>query len=143
MSEERRLKHLELIQGIITRLSTNAFLLKGWSVVLVSALFALSAADRRMELAAIAFLPALVFWGLDGFFLWRERHYRELYDRVRNQEESKLDLCMKIEEFEKTAPSYLCTVCSKTILPFHFSIIISVLLAVLLAVFLGGEITKG
>ena len=34
-------KHLELIQGVINRLSTNSFLLKGWSVVLVSALFAL------------------------------------------------------------------------------------------------------
>ena len=139
MSEERRLKHLELIQGIITRLSMNAFLLKGWSVVLVSALFALSAADSRKELALVALLPALVFWALDGFFLWRERHYRELYDHVRNQEEGKLDLCMKIEEFQKAAPSYICAVGSKTVLLFHLSIIFSVLLAY----FLGGEITKG
>ena len=26
-------KHLELIQGVINRLSTKSFLLKGWSVV--------------------------------------------------------------------------------------------------------------
>ena len=42
---ERKGKHLEFIQGTVNRLSTNSFLLKGWSVVLVSALFALAAAD--------------------------------------------------------------------------------------------------
>ena len=139
MSEERRLKHLELIQGIITRLSTNSFLLKGWSVVLVSALFALSAADSRMDFALVAFLPAFVFWGLDGFCLWRERHYRELYDHVRKQEDHKIDLSMRIEKFEDATPSYFRAICSKTILPFHLSIMLSVLLVV----FLGDEITKG
>jgi len=44
---ENKPKHLEFIQGVINRLSTNSFLLKGWSVVLVSALFALSAPDSR------------------------------------------------------------------------------------------------
>ena len=32
-------EHLKMIQGIINRLSQNSFLLKGWSVILVSALF--------------------------------------------------------------------------------------------------------
>ena len=36
---ENKQKHLELIQGVINRLSSNSFLLKGWSVVLISALF--------------------------------------------------------------------------------------------------------
>ena len=66
MSDERKLKHLEFIQGVINRLSTNSFLLKGWSVVLVSALFALSAADSQPIFALLACIPAFVFWGLDG-----------------------------------------------------------------------------
>ena len=45
---DSKLKHLEFIQGVINRLSTNSFLLKGWSVVLVSALFALSANDANV-----------------------------------------------------------------------------------------------
>ena len=95
-SDERKLKHLEFIQGIITRLSTNSFLLKGWSVVLVSALFALSAADSRTVFALIAFVPALVFWGLDGFFLWNEKLYRNLYDHVRQQENQDIDFSLPI-----------------------------------------------
>ncbi len=37
MANEQKHKHLELIQGVINRLSTNPFLLKGWSVVLILA----------------------------------------------------------------------------------------------------------
>ena len=69
---ENKRKHLELIQGVINRLSTNSFLLKGWSVVLVSALFALSASDSRPAFVLLAYIPASIFWGLDGFFLWQE-----------------------------------------------------------------------
>lgn len=42
---DNKVKHLEFIQGVVNRLSTDSFLLKGWSVVLVSALFALSASQ--------------------------------------------------------------------------------------------------
>ena len=70
MSDERKIKHLELVQGVINRLSRCSFLLKGWSVVLVSALFALSAADSQPIFAFLAFMPTLVLWGLDGFFIW-------------------------------------------------------------------------
>ena len=72
---ESKTKHLEMIQGVINRLSTNSFLLKGWSVVLVSALFALSAGDSNPAFIFLAYIPTLVFWGLDGYFLWEERKF--------------------------------------------------------------------
>lgn len=59
---DAKLKHLELIQGVINRLAGNSFYMKGWAVVLLSALL------------------VLVFWGLDAYFLWQERLYRVLYD---------------------------------------------------------------
>ena len=37
-----KLKHLEFIQGIITRMANNSFMLKGWAVTLVAGIFALS-----------------------------------------------------------------------------------------------------
>jgi len=40
---EIKLKHLEMIQGIINRMAGNFFLLKGWCITLISALFALAA----------------------------------------------------------------------------------------------------
>ena len=132
MSEERRLKHLEFTQGVINRLSTNSSLLKGWSVVLVSALFALSAVDSRTEFAFLAYIPTVVFWGLDGFFLWHERLYRDLYDHVRQQKEDGLDLSMDITRFKRNGPTWLGATISKTLIPFYGALIFAITLVMCL-----------
>ena len=44
---DRQLTHLQMIQAVITRMAGNSFLIKGWSVTLVAALFALAAADTE------------------------------------------------------------------------------------------------
>src|SRR5436190_19270494 len=88
--------HLEMIQGVINRLSNNSFLLKGWSVVLVSGLFALAAKDSKVLFVCIAYFPCFVFWGLDGYFLWQERLFRELYDKVLAVDSKSIDYSMSI-----------------------------------------------
>ena len=59
-----KVKHLEFIQGVVNRLATNSFRIKGWAVILVSALLALLITQTRADLAWIGFVPVLVFWGL-------------------------------------------------------------------------------
>ena len=134
MSDERKLKHLEFIQGVINRLSTNSFLLKGWSVVLVSALFALSAADSQPIFALLACIPAFVFWGLDGFFLWQEKLYRDLYDEVRQQEVNDVDFSMSTNKFKKVqdAPTWLGSTFSTTLFPLHSALIAAIVLVIYL-----------
>ena len=80
---EAKLKHLEFIQRVIDRLATDSFRMKGWAVVLVSALLVLLAREGRVEFAYIGFVPVLIFWGLNGYFLRQERSFRDLYDHVR------------------------------------------------------------
>lgn len=65
--------HLEMIQGVIARIAGNSFLLKGWSVTIAAALFALAARDSNSQFACIALLPSIVFWGLDAYYLRQER----------------------------------------------------------------------
>jgi hypothetical protein len=77
---ENKLKHLEFIQNVITRLNGNSFLIKGWSVTIVAALFALAAKDSDTRLLLVAYVPVFAFWFLDGFFLSYERRYRDLYE---------------------------------------------------------------
>ena len=91
---QQKLKHLEFIQGVINRLATNSFQMKGWSVVLVAAILVLLARESRLEAAYIALAPILVFWALDGYFLWQERLYRALYNHVRTLEECQIDFSM-------------------------------------------------
>lgn len=129
---ENKTKHLEMIQGIINRLSTNSFLLKGWSVVLVSALFALSAADSATAFVFLAYIPAIVFWGLDGYFLWEERKYRKLYDRVRGLDESEIDFSMDTTDVTTGAGDWFKAICSKTLVPFHGVLILAIIVVMLL-----------
>ena len=126
-------KHLELIQGVVNRLSTNSFLLKGWSVVLVSALFALSAADSRAAFVFLAYIPAFVFWGLDGFFLWQEQLYRKLYDHVRVLKNEDVDFSMNTMPFRTNdGPTWLGAILSKTLIPFHGVLIVAVVVVMAL-----------
>ena len=115
-SMEHKTKHLEMIQGVVNRLSTNSFLLKGWSVALVSAFFAISAAIPPFIL--FAFLPAAVFWGLDAYFLRQERLYRDLYNHVRKLEETDIDFSMDTKPFQ-SGRSFYDAVFSETLKPFH------------------------
>ncbi len=126
-----KLKHLELILGVVNRLSTNSFLLKGWSVVLVSALFALSASDRQSSFAFLAYIPAIIFWGLDGFFLWQERLYRDLYNHVRILKEEEIDFSMDTTPF-KCRDGWVAATLSKTLIVFHGTLSFAILAVMLL-----------
>ena len=43
--------------------------MEGWAVILVSALLVLLAREGRGGFVCVGFVPVLVFWGLDGYFL--------------------------------------------------------------------------
>ena len=123
---DRKLKHLEFIQNVINRLSTNSFLLKGWTVVLVSALFVLSGQNDFKGFVSLALLPAIIFWGLDAYFLWQERVYRELYNRVRRKEAENIDFDMDTRDVTNDVSGWLSAVFSKTLVPFHGVMVIAI-----------------
>jgi len=131
-------KHLELIQGVINRMAHNSFLLKGWSVVLVSALFALAAKDSKIALIPIAYLPAIAFWILDGYFLRQERLFRKLYDAVRILENSDIDFSMDTSRFSTAVDSWKIVSFSNTLRIFHGSIIISITIVLIVLLNLPG-----
>ena len=81
MSDEK-IKHLEFIQNIITRINSNSFQIKGWAVTLVSALLAISASTKNSYFVLAAIFPTIVFWFLDAYYLTQERKFRGLYNDV-------------------------------------------------------------
>lgn len=125
---ENRRKHLEMIQAIVTRLAGNSFLLKGWSVTLVSALFAFAARDSKPYFVFLAYFPAIAFWFLDGYFLWQERTFRTLFDVVRKKDEANIDFSMSPEQLGDKRPGWLEALFSKTVLLFHGAVIIVIII---------------
>ena len=126
----KREAHLAMIQGVVTRLGQNSFLLKGWSVLLVSALLALGAASSEELVLLVAFLPVLAFWGLDGYFLWQERLFRALYDYVREQDDESVNYSMDVGVIRRreSSPTWPTATFSRTLIVFHGVVLITVLL---------------
>lgn len=77
--KEYMLKEIDVIQEIIKRMAFNSFMMKGWAITLVVVTLLLKGTQYQV---LIAFIPLLVFWFLDAYFLWQERMYRKLYDWV-------------------------------------------------------------
>ena len=78
------MKEMDTIQSIINRISSNSFLIKGWTITLVVGTLLLERSvlgGSKLQIF-IAFIPLLTFWFLDAYFLWQERMYRKLYGWV-------------------------------------------------------------
>lgn len=117
--DTNKVKHLEMIMGIINRMSGNLFLLKGWAITLIIALFTLVARDYKLVYIVYSFCVFLIFWLLDGYFLSLERRYRALYDAVRQKPESEIDFSMKIGEFNTGKHTWLRSMFSTTLNIFY------------------------
>ena len=84
--DESRIKHLEFIQAVISRLGGNGFLMKGWALTVAGAFYGFGLNSHNRWLALAGVLPTLAFWGLDAYFLSAERLFRKLYDLVRTDD---------------------------------------------------------
>jgi hypothetical protein len=123
--DEKRLKHLELIQGVITRMGGNLFTLRGWMITLVVGLSVAFLEVGRNELQIILVLVILIFWVHDAYFLSLERGYRCLYNKVRKLKEEEIDFSMDISEFNKLRQtSILHCMASSTLAYFYIPTLI-------------------
>ena len=131
---ENKRFHLEMIQGVINRMASNSFMLKGWAVTLVAGIFALAAKDADKLYFIITYVPIFVFWGLDAFYLRQERLYRRLYDKVRNQAEAEIDFSMNanLTEFSCKKTTYGDVLFSKTELWFYLPLAVLTLIVIVL-----------
>lgn len=123
---DNKIKHLEMIEEIIKRMASCSFKLKGWAVTLIAGIFALASKDANQTYFVIAYVPIIVFWGLDAFYLQKDRLYGALYDKVRVLDNDKIDFSMKAttEEFTDWKYKYSSCLISKTVLWFYFPLAI-------------------
>ena len=130
---ENKQKHLEFIQAVINRMAGNSFLLKGWAITLVAALFALSAKNTNQSYIFIAYFSVIIFWILDGYFLSQERLFHDLYNHVRKLDEKEIDFSMDTSEYKKEKKnSWLYSIFSVTLRFFYISLVVVMLLVLYL-----------
>jgi len=124
------MKEIEIIQGIINRMAYNSFLIKGWTITLVVVTLLLKGNKYQ---SFIAFIPILVFWYLDAYFLWLERLYRRLYNWVKDNRLKTQDFLFDLDyrRFKKEEQSKLRIMFSITLGLFYGSILVLTLIYVI------------
>lgn len=133
-ADEKLAKHVDLVQGVINRMAGNSFLLKGWTVTLVSGLFALAASGGNWIYAALGLLPSLSFWWLDAYYLRQERLFRKLHDAVRRGEVQGDLYSMNTARYVNDVSCLVATAFSKSVLALH-GIVVAVVIAVSVILF--------
>jgi hypothetical protein len=127
-------KHLEFVQNTVDRMANHSFLLKGWTITLVAALFALAAKDSNIGFAVLALFPALSFWGLDAYYLRQERLFRKLYGAVcgsAGDESSSVPLfSLDTTNFRDSVDGWFKTLWTPTILAIHGMIVALVIVVI-------------
>ena len=128
---ERKLKHLEMLQNIISRMANNSFLLKGWTVTLVVGLLAFAnVKEMEPKFMILALLPTISFWILDGFFLHQEWLFRALYNYTATLDEDNIDFLMNPNSFNTKERSWKNAIFSKTLRLFYLPILFVVIIAI-------------
>ncbi len=126
---ENKRQHLEFIQTTISRMASNLFFLRGWTISLVAALFALFVKDANHDYIFVVYFPVIIFWILDGYFLSQERLFRALYNHVRKLDEKEIDFSMDTSEYKKDERNgWLYSMFSSTLLFFYAPLVAIMLL---------------
>jgi hypothetical protein len=136
---DHEIKHLELVQSVISRMAQNSFQLKGWSVTVAAAIVGLAVKESSPGLAILALFPAVSFWCLDAYYLRRERLYRKLYEAIADPLKVVPPFSMTADEYAADVASWGRTLAAETILPLHGAIaliVVAEILAFLIALWI-------
>lgn len=80
-----KVKHLEMIQAVITRLAGNSFQSKQWALALLGVIWGIvlkhesSAPNYGFWVTCILIV---MFWHLSSYYLQQERLFRKMYDEA-------------------------------------------------------------
>lgn len=131
---ETKIRYLELIQNVITRMANNSFMLKGWAITLVAGIFALASKDSDKSFFLIAYIPVVLFWLMDSYYLQQERLYRKLYNNAIKLKDEDIDMGLTppSPDYENKT-KYLQSVCSKTEAFFYIPLAIAVAVVIYFA----------
>jgi len=121
---DEKIKHLEMIQRIITRMNTNSFQIKAFTITVLSALLALYARSNNQHYVLVGIASTCIFWALDAFYLQQERKFRGLYNDAISDTPTHLirNFSMPLHLYQGDKYTYFRSLASRTLLGFYLMI---------------------
>lgn len=129
-------KNIDLIQSIVNRLSNNSTNCKSWCITIVSAIAMLSLDKSNLSLLDLCFLPIILFYFLDSFYLSLERNFIDLFNEfVKKYHNNQLtlndmyNLDIKKGFFKRLGLTIIAAFNSASTLPFYGIIVVLIIIA--------------
>ena len=129
-------KEIDLIQACINRMAQNSFIVKGWTITLITVILALLPEKIYIRLlCAIVIVATVCFWYLDAFFLRTERLYRWKYEWVIANRPKREEYCYDLNPYnekmwlldkdgkQRQAPTIRCIMFTKTLTPIYVPLV--------------------
>jgi hypothetical protein len=126
------MKHLELIQAIVTRMANYSATLKNYCLTLTTAVAGYAIAAKAPSILSLGFLPIVVFALIDSQYLRLERRFRGLYNHVRSEDWSVMPT-FEINMVKAPAVSFASALFSWSIGIFYVPLAVGLGVAVLLS----------
>jgi hypothetical protein len=105
--------HINILQNIINRMASNSANSKTWAITIISAIVVLLIDKSKTNIFYIAYIPLVMFFFLDCFYLGLERHFRNLYNEfISDMESDNFDfkIVYKLHGPQKLLEKIKCTV---------------------------------
>ena len=99
VAREENVKHLEMIQVVIGRMTTNSFLIKAWTIPLTAGAYGIAVNRLDWRISTTGIFVVIAFWALDAYYLRQERLFRLLFDYVRSDTRSTPRFSMHTTRF--------------------------------------------
>lgn len=134
VSESAIHKELDLIQGCISRMAHNSFIVKGWAILLVSGVFAFGGKEVLSWWYCFIICGTLfALWVLNAYFLAKEKEYRYWYSWIIKERRTGNDTLLYELNTSKYPTGKCCPAGTmfSTILPwFYIALILTSIAAV-------------
>lgn len=125
-----RVKHLEMVQSIISRMASYGSSFKGYCITVVTAVCGFALTMHRPAVIMLAFLPLIAFAIADTQYLRTERRFRLLYDKIRADDwQTMPTFAISLESAPKS--SFWSAAFSWSILSFYTPLGIGVVIAII------------
>lgn len=126
-----KISYLQMIQEPICRMSTTSAIFKGFAASIVAGVAALTYYEVNTLVLGLSFVPVILFFLLDIYYLRLEKKYRYLYEQVR-MGIHVVDFSMKLTKDNKAAKSRIVDCCKSPSIWLFYPVLIAILVAVFL-----------
>ncbi len=127
-----RVKHLEMVQSVISRLAGQCANMKNYCLTLTTAVCGFAITLQKPIVVAVAMLPIIVCALLDAQYLTLERRYRQVFDCVR-LENWEARPTFEISSLSTPGVRYWGAFFSWSIISFYLSLTAAVVAVMLIA----------